>query len=168
MVQAIASFIDFCYLVRSPVVTEDMLQSIDKALENFLHCREIFRTSGVRPTGFSLPRQHSCLHYHHLIQQFGAPNGLCSSITESKHIHAVKKPWRRSNHYNALGQMLLTNQRMDKIVAMDVFLQHQQDIYNKRGRKKANQEEENDEDGDDDGLVAISEVTLAKTRGKCY
>ncbi|THH10643.1 hypothetical protein EW146_g8310 [Bondarzewia mesenterica] len=50
--------------------------------------------------------------------QFGAPNGLCSSITESKHIKAVKEPWRRSNHFNALGQMLLTNQRLDKLAAI--------------------------------------------------
>ncbi|KAF8545891.1 hypothetical protein OG21DRAFT_1428433, partial [Imleria badia] len=46
---------------------------------------------------------------------FGAPNGLCSSITESKHIKAVKQPYRRSNHHNALGQMLTTNQRLDKL-----------------------------------------------------
>jgi hypothetical protein len=66
-------------------------------------------------TGFSLPRQHALVHYSRLIQEFGAPNGLCSSITESRHITAVKRPWRRSNRFNALGQMLLTNQRLDKL-----------------------------------------------------
>jgi hypothetical protein len=60
------------------------------------------------------------VHYHTLIQAFGARNGLCSSITESKHIAAVKKPWRRSNHYKAIGQMLLTNQWLDKLAAMRV------------------------------------------------
>jgi hypothetical protein len=69
---------------------------------------------------FSLPCQHSMVHYHTLIRAFGAPNGLCSSITESKHIAAVKKPWQRSNHYKAIGQMLLTNQRLDKLAAMRV------------------------------------------------
>ncbi|KAG2150701.1 uncharacterized protein EDB93DRAFT_1327959 [Suillus bovinus] len=49
-----------------------------------------------------------------------APNGLCSSITESKHIKAVKQPWRRSSKYNALSQMLLTNQRLDKVAAARV------------------------------------------------
>lgn len=66
---------------------------------------------------FSLPRQHSLNHYFLMIRLFGAPNGLCSSITESKHIKAVKEPWRRSSRYKALGQMLLTNQRLDKIAA---------------------------------------------------
>ncbi|KAF9553018.1 hypothetical protein CPC08DRAFT_728207 [Agrocybe pediades] len=55
-----------------------------------------------------------------MIREFGAPNGLCSSITESKHIKAVKEPWRRSNHYEALGQMLVTNQRLDKLAAARV------------------------------------------------
>ncbi|KAF9487601.1 hypothetical protein BDN71DRAFT_1436721 [Pleurotus eryngii] len=61
---------------------------------------------------------HSLIHYIHLIQEFGAPNGLCSSITESRHITAVKKPWRRSNRWEALGQMLTTNQRFDKLAAL--------------------------------------------------
>ncbi|KAG1834004.1 hypothetical protein DFJ58DRAFT_719386 [Suillus subalutaceus] len=35
----------------------------------------------------------------------------------SKHIKAVKEPWRRSSRSNALGQMLLTNQHLDKLAA---------------------------------------------------
>ncbi|KAG1842603.1 hypothetical protein F4604DRAFT_1884713 [Suillus subluteus] len=73
------------------------------------------KMTGVKPDGISLPRQHSLCHYHYLIQQFGAPNGLCSSLTESKHRKAVKEPWRRSSGNLALGQMLVTNQRLDKL-----------------------------------------------------
>ncbi|KAG1849733.1 hypothetical protein F4604DRAFT_1883752 [Suillus subluteus] len=77
--------------------------------------QSIFVETGVKPDGISLPRQHSLCHYHYLIQQFGAPNGLCSSLTESKHWKAVKEPWRRSSGNLALGQMLVTNQRLDKL-----------------------------------------------------
>ncbi|KAG2743057.1 hypothetical protein P692DRAFT_20878964 [Suillus brevipes Sb2] len=115
LVQCIAAFLDFCYLVRHHEIGEDTLTQIEEALEWFYAAREIFRDSGVRPTGFSLPRQHALVHYSRLIQEYGAPNGLCSSITESRHITAVKWPWRRSNRYNALGQMLLTNQCLDKL-----------------------------------------------------
>jgi len=83
----------------------------------FHHHHKIFQESGVRPTGFSLPRQHSLVHYRRHIEKFGAPNGLSSSITESKHITAVKKPWRQSNHYEALNQMLTINARNDKLAA---------------------------------------------------
>lgn len=117
MVRALAAFLDFCYLVRRAVHTESTLLAIEDALSRFHQERVIFELEGIRPAGLSLPRQHSLVHYIHVIQLFGSPNGICSSITESKHIKAVKEPWRRSNHYEALGQMLLTNQRIDKLAA---------------------------------------------------
>ncbi|KAG6919386.1 hypothetical protein DXG01_006935, partial [Tephrocybe rancida] len=120
MVEALRHFLEFCYLARRSVLDEDDLVSIDNSVENFHKARVIFREVGVRPDGFSLPRQHSIVHYRHLIQEFGAPNGLCSSITESAHIRLVKKPWRRSSRYKALGQMLLINQRNDKLAASRV------------------------------------------------
>lgn len=116
MVRAIAAFLEFCYLVRKSVINEKDLDAIDDAVRRFHLEREIFKEAGVREH-FSLPRQHSMVHYRMLIEMFGVPNGLCSSITESRHIKAVKEPWRRSNRYEALGQMLLTNQRLDKLAA---------------------------------------------------
>jgi len=57
------------------------------------------------------------VHYHANIKNFGSPNGLCSSITESKHITAVKRPWRRSSRYKALSQILKVNERLDRLMA---------------------------------------------------
>jgi hypothetical protein len=120
MVHAFSSFLDFCYIARRNVLNETSLNELKEALGRFHHYRVIFQTAGVRLSGFSLPRQHSLAHYWSTIWLFGAPNGLCSSITESKHIKAVKEPWRRSSRFNALGQMLLTNQRLDKLAAARV------------------------------------------------
>ena len=86
-----------------------------KRLSHFHHYCTIFQNCGVWTEGFNLPLQHFLIHYMALIRAFGAPNGLCSSITESKHIKAVKQPWWQSNCYTALGQMLLTNEQLDKI-----------------------------------------------------
>ncbi|KIO01105.1 hypothetical protein M404DRAFT_151171, partial [Pisolithus tinctorius Marx 270] len=61
--------------------------------------------------------QHVMKHYYYLICQFGAPNGLCSLITESKHIKAIKWPYRRTNCFQVLSQMLLINQRLNKLIA---------------------------------------------------
>lgn len=115
MVQAIHHFLDFCYLVRRSSLDENDLNAMAQSLDAFHEKRKVFQEVGVTPHGISLPRQHSLVHYHHLIQQFGAPNGLCSSITESKHRKAVKQPWRRSSGHLALGQMLIINQRLDKL-----------------------------------------------------
>ncbi|EIW80446.1 hypothetical protein CONPUDRAFT_57092 [Coniophora puteana RWD-64-598 SS2] len=119
MVRAFRAFLEFCYYVRRNVITDDDFKDMDDALARFHRYRQIFINSGVSMT-LSLPRQHSLVHYRYLIQRFGAPNGLCSSITESKHIEAVKDPWRRSSRFNALGQMLTTNSRLDKLVACRV------------------------------------------------
>lgn len=120
MVRAISAFMEFCYLVRRSVITQDTLSEIHEALSKFHQEQTIFEETGVRVDGISLPRQHSLKHYEQLIRMYGAPNGLCSSITESKHIAAVKEPWRRSSRFEALGQMLVTNQRLDKLAAAHV------------------------------------------------
>ncbi|KAI6001403.1 hypothetical protein EDD15DRAFT_2361776 [Pisolithus albus] len=89
---------------------------VPDTINRFHEHREIFRQSGTVQT-FSLPCQHAMKHYPDLIRLFGAPNGLCTSITESKHIDAVKDPYRRTNRNKPLGQMLVINQRLDKLAA---------------------------------------------------
>ncbi|KAJ7788043.1 hypothetical protein B0H14DRAFT_2628667 [Mycena olivaceomarginata] len=116
MVKALSSFMDFCYLVRRNAISAPDLTGIKNALNAFHHHRQIFIDCGVR-IDISLPRQHSLVHYPRFIRLFGSPNGLCSSITESKHIKAVKELWRRSSRFNALSQMLVTLQRLDKMAA---------------------------------------------------
>ena len=121
MVQALSAFMDFCYLVWWNILDESMLDAIDAAVARFHANRIIFEDVGIH-VHFSLPHQHSMKHFWLLIQMFGAPNGLCSSITESQHIKAVKEPYWRSSHFEALGQMLVTNQRLDKLTACHVNL----------------------------------------------
>lgn len=116
VVRCFRAFLEFCYIARADITTEETIARLEDALQRFHHYRSVFQTTGVR-FDISLPRQHSMAHYSMLIRLFGAPNGLCSSITESKHIELVKRPWRRSNRYKALIQMLITNQRLDKLTA---------------------------------------------------
>ncbi|KAI0069218.1 hypothetical protein BV25DRAFT_1926438 [Artomyces pyxidatus] len=128
MIKAIVAFLEFCYLARRSSHTPSSLEQMEQALARFHDHREVFREE-VCPDGFSLPRQHALVHYVRGIKLFGSPYGLCSSITESKHIHAVKKPWRRSSRFKALLQILETNVRMDKLAAARVH-------YGRRGMIK--------------------------------
>ena len=111
------AFLDFCYLIRRPVFTPEVLDEIDAALNTYYKFREIFREANTLERDEFPIKQHAVAHFRHLIEQYGAPNAICTSITESRHIDAVKKPYRRSNRYNAIRQILLTNQRMDKLAA---------------------------------------------------
>jgi hypothetical protein len=168
IVEALSAFLDFCYLVRRSDFDEDTLDAVDASVQNYHQRREIFRELGVRPDGFSLPRQHAMTHYRPHIENFGAPGGVCSSITESRHITAVKKPWRRSSRYEALSQMLLTNQRLDKLAAARAD-------FVERGMVPPNFVPVPDKDLDDADAEETDEarvngnVILARRRGKkCF
>ena len=112
-----ATFMDACYVARRNAITAPALEHFRSCVERFHELRNIFIQAGVR-TSISLPRQHALSHYYYAIRLFGSPNGLCSSITESKHIKAVKEPWRRSSRFRALIQMLLILVRLDKMAAL--------------------------------------------------
>jgi hypothetical protein len=120
-VKTLRALLEFIYIVREDEHDEDALDNLDDARERFELHREIFREMGARPTGFNLPRQHAMKHYRRAIEMWGSPNGLCTSLTESRHKTAVKQPWRRSNGNDPLDQMMLNNQRMDKMSACHAF-----------------------------------------------
>ena len=113
---------DAFYIARRNAIDSHSLGRLQEAVESFYEMRSVFIEAGVRST-ISMPRQHALKHLCHAIHLFGSPNGLCSSITESKHIQAVKKPWRRSSRYRALTQMLRTLERMDKMLALYLRLE---------------------------------------------
>lgn len=177
------------------VFTDKELDALDNALHRFHKYRTIFQEVGVRPndqSGFSLPRQHAMAHYRLHIENFGAPSGLCTSTPEAKHKSAVKRPWRRSNRCEALKQILLTNERNDKLASARVDFKKRgmlegtavadavRRLFVSEGRghllpglsttppiQQHSHSPEDDEDdifGPDDDNI-FSEVTLAKRRG---
>ncbi|KIM78661.1 hypothetical protein PILCRDRAFT_75263 [Piloderma croceum F 1598] len=88
MILTIQAFNDCCYIFHDT----NSFQDLQDALNQFHHYHTIFQTCGVHLNSFNLPCQHSLIHYFRLICAFGAPNGLCSLITESKHIDTIKEP----------------------------------------------------------------------------
>jgi hypothetical protein len=179
LVRAISAFLEFCYLVRRSQIDESVLEKLDDAVDHFHHERQIFITLGIRDN-FLLPRQHSIKHYRSLIQMFGAPNGLCSSITESKHIKAVKQPWRRSSRNDPLGQMLLTNQRLDKLAAAQIDFQARSMLHSVQGNPLTGKQplptlpavhpngpdDFGDDAEDDDGVTSLGDVRFPKRSGE--
>ncbi|ESK83826.1 hypothetical protein Moror_13527 [Moniliophthora roreri MCA 2997] len=185
VVRAIAAFIDVCYLIRQDVISEDDIRQISAGIETFHRERAIFKDMEIKDT-FSLPCQHSLSHYPVLIAEFGSPNGLCSSITESKHISAVKEPWRRSSRNTPLSEMLVINERMDKVEWAEVDFRHRgmlseavtagvSEAFAARANQYAEKiasnlrvfasnpvDDEDDDGGPVDGRSIIAKVRLAK------
>ncbi|KAK7462237.1 hypothetical protein VKT23_007842 [Stygiomarasmius scandens] len=117
VIETLRCFLDFCYTVWQNLISVSDLKDIKMILDDFHRLRQVFVRLGVRST-ISLPRQHAMKHYPNGIRLFGAPAGLCSSITESKHIESVKETWRRANNTDPLPQMLTIITRLDQMSAV--------------------------------------------------
>ncbi|KAF8119149.1 hypothetical protein EV363DRAFT_1203314, partial [Boletus edulis] len=123
LVRTLRAFLELCYIARRHAITNHGLEEMQDALGRFRRYRKVFVFQDEEypaAPAFSLPRQHAAKHCPEPIRLFGAPSGLCSSITENKHIKAVKEPRRRSSEFNALGRMPVTSQRLDKLAAARV------------------------------------------------
>ena len=83
---------DFCYLVCYDVLDTQSLAAMQDALNHFHWYWEIFHICGIC-SSLNLPHQHLLMHFIQMIRLFGAPNGLCLSIMELKHIKGVKSLW---------------------------------------------------------------------------
>ena len=116
MIKALCTFLEFAYIACCNIHNTQSLEQMDDTLQCYHYHHKIFLTTGVQ-TGFNLPHQHTPIHYIKSIHMFGSLNGLCSSIMELNHIKVVKKPWWWSGCFEALCQMLLTNQCADKLTA---------------------------------------------------
>ena len=181
MVKCIAAFLDFCYIVRRNAISVEDLDDLKDRLEQFHNYHDVFIQTGVH-LDISLPCQHSLIHYVCSMCLYGSPNRLCSSITESKHIKAVKEPWRRSSRYHALMQMLRTISRLDKLAAvrciftklgmmeglttsyMAMVLQgeHPQPLADPEDDDQFNKEQDL---GPESGPKVLSSIALAKSPG---
>ena len=175
-----------CYIACRNAITASDLRKFECHLTRFHQLQTIFITTGVRKS-ISLPWQHSLLHYILKIKLFGSPNGICSSLTESKHRSAVKEPWRRSNHFNPLPQMVKTISQLVKLAALwRIFRNHGMlnstiseyasalidgDVpailpYRLHDGEKASDDDSDDDDGGPLSMPrALAQVTLAATPG---
>jgi hypothetical protein len=172
MVRCIAAFLDFCYLARRAAHTMTTLGRMEEALNRFHQYCRIFVDTGVCPTGFELPCQHALVHFVRGIRLFGSPNGVCTSLTESKHIEAVKKPWRRSSKFLPLGQIITTITRIAKLVAARVEFGRRRMLRDPApppagATDNADDQEDNGDLFGVDGQCVDSKVFLGNWQGMC-
>ncbi|KAJ6448828.1 hypothetical protein C8R45DRAFT_1057369 [Mycena sanguinolenta] len=162
MVKCLSAFMDFCYMARRDYIDSDALEQLKASLAQFHHHRDIFIRVGVR-VDISLPRQHSLRHYPSGIVLFGSPNGLCSSIMESKHIKAVKEPWRRSTARIIFGRQGMMAGTALSYAAMVLRGEEPQPPSH-----LADDDDDNDDSGDSPGPKSLSSVKLAVTYERKY
>ncbi|KAI9434179.1 hypothetical protein H4582DRAFT_2081203 [Lactarius indigo] len=144
IVMCLSAFLDACYIIRRNDINSNVLSDLDAALGRFSDLHE-----------------HSLVHYWRQVEDFGAPGGLCSSITESRHITTVKKPWCPFQSLRSPGS--------------DVTAGHAPLRYTshphvpERSRLNGNDSEGEDEDeGPVEGDIVMGHVTLARMYARQY
>ncbi|KAL4067268.1 hypothetical protein V8B97DRAFT_2025113 [Scleroderma yunnanense] len=94
------------------------LVKIDDVLRHFHLYHKVFSTTSVVNT-FSLPQQHLMKHYHHLICQYGAPNGLCSSITKPNGLDKAEAAM--ASYKEKVGETVDTPMVIDMHVSLSIL-----------------------------------------------
>ncbi|KAF8269094.1 hypothetical protein EI94DRAFT_1699746 [Lactarius quietus] len=101
VVKCLSAFLNFCYLIQCSKFGLLDFTAIEKALNTF-HKTHVFCTSCICKKGFNLPHQHSMVHYMHLIQEFGAPNGLLHGmLPDDQTTNSNPKPVRNNEEDNS-------------------------------------------------------------------
>ena len=63
IIKCIVAFLDACYITWQQDINKTMLEALVITSEKFWQLCEVFRSTGVRPKAFMLPRQHALFHY---------------------------------------------------------------------------------------------------------
>ncbi|EIW74923.1 hypothetical protein CONPUDRAFT_93688 [Coniophora puteana RWD-64-598 SS2] len=121
LLRAVRGLLDFLYLAQYPSHSEETLDLLRNALDDFHQNKDIFVDLGIRDT-FNLPKLHSFLHYLRMIRLFGTTDNYSTEYTERLHIDLAKDAYRATNHKDEYAQMTRWLERREKIMYHDRFI----------------------------------------------
>ncbi|KAK7451302.1 hypothetical protein VKT23_012643 [Stygiomarasmius scandens] len=115
LLTATRALLDFLYLSRYPIQSNESLQALDGSLSLFHDHRDIFIELGAREH-FNLPKLHFLSHYSRAIRLYGTTDNYNTETTERLHIDLAKDAYRASNHKDEFSQMTRWLERREKII----------------------------------------------------
>lgn len=124
LIRTVRSLLDFVYLARYPVHTEDTLELLDDALACFHEAKDIFLDLGIR-NGFNIPKIHFLQHYTMFIRLYGTTDNFDTAYTERLHIDFAKHAYAGTNHKDEFTQMATWLERKEKIFRHEQFIKWQ-------------------------------------------
>jgi hypothetical protein len=127
-IRAARAFLDFMYLAQYETHTTNTLHQLASALKSWHAHRDIFISSDAYPQkDFSrIPKMHSMEHYDECIHLFGTTDNYNSGVFERLHIDYAKRAWEASNKRDAMPQMIIWLERLEKVNAFETFLSWRQ------------------------------------------
>lgn len=114
LIRAIRALMDFVYLARYPVHTDETLRLLEDALARFHEAKDIFVDLGIRDA-FNIPKLHFMQHYVTFIRLYGTTDNFDTAYTERLHIDFAKDAYAATNHKDEFTQMAKWLERKEKI-----------------------------------------------------
>jgi hypothetical protein len=124
LLRAVRAILDFLFLARYPVHTNETLDNLGAALKRFHDNKDVFIDLGVR-TNFNFPKVHFTGHYQQFIELFGTTDNYTTEYTERLHIDLAKDAYRATNMKDEYPQMTAWLERREKVLRHDKYLQRQ-------------------------------------------
>lgn len=119
---AASGLLNFIYLARYPIHTEETLELMTNCLALFHKNKKVFLEHDVCSDFDGIPKLHSLLHYVSSIRSKGAADGYSTESPERLHIDFAKRGYRASNKHSYLEQMILWLQRQEVMNYMRSYL----------------------------------------------
>ena len=121
VLHAACSLIDFIYLAQYQSHTDETLNGLKQALDNFHGAKDVFIELGLREH-FNIPKLHSLLHYVDTIKNLGSLDGLNTENSERLHIDYAKKAYAATSRKDYTIQMTKWLQCQEAVIWFNQFV----------------------------------------------
>jgi hypothetical protein len=126
LIRAVRALLDFVYLARYPVHTDETLELLEDALGRFHDAKEIFVDLGIRDS-FNIPKLHFMQHYVMFIRLYGTTDNFDTAYTERLHIDFAKDAYAATNHKDEFTQMAKWLERKEKMFRHEQYIKWQEE-----------------------------------------
>lgn len=122
LVCALWAILDFLFLCRYPIHTNDTLQALEKSLKQFHEYKHVFIDLGIRQNFNKITKLHFIRHYVRLIRLFGTLDNFDTQYTERLHINLAKDAYDATNQKDEFPQMTVWLERQEKIARHQSYI----------------------------------------------
>lgn len=116
------ALLDFIYIAQYPSHSNETMEYLNEALNEFHNHKEIIITLGIQKD-FDFPKLHSMLHYNRSITLFGTTDNYNTEMFERLHAEYVKPAFNATNKRNERPQMLQWYTRHERVEGFQSFLE---------------------------------------------
>jgi hypothetical protein len=125
LIRTVRALLDFVYLARYPIHTDETLELLDDALARFHDAKDIFVDLGVRDA-FNIPKLHFMQHYMMFIRLYGTTDNFDTAYTERLHMDFAKEAYAATNRKDEFIQMAKWLERKEKVFRHEQFIKWQE------------------------------------------